>query len=51
VSAAILIGYVVVPLFGVSWTPKLGNPRVRLIIAGAAAIVAGLIALRFTVGL
>ena len=36
--------------FGFSLTPNLGNPRVWLIIAGAAVILAGLIALELTVG-
>lgn len=37
--------------FAFAWTPNLGNPRVWLIAGGLAAILAGLIALRLTVGL
>lgn len=37
--------------FVFAWTPNLGNPRVWLIIAGVAALLAGLIALRLTAGL
>ena len=37
--------------FTFAWTPNLGNPRVWLIFAGVAAILAGLVALKLTVGL
>ena len=37
--------------FAFALTPNLGNPRVWLIIAGVAAVLAGLIALKLTVGL
>jgi uncharacterized membrane protein len=36
--------------FAFGLTPNLGNPRVRLIIAGIVVILAGLIALKLTVG-
>jgi uncharacterized membrane protein len=36
--------------FAFGLTPNLGNPKVRLIIAGAAVILAGLIAVELTVG-
>ncbi len=36
--------------FGFGLTPNLGNPRVWLVIAGVAAVLAGLIALKLTVG-
>jgi hypothetical protein len=36
--------------FAFGLTPNLGNPRVWLIIAGVAMILAGLIALKLTVG-
>jgi uncharacterized membrane protein len=37
--------------FAFGWTPNLGNPRVLLIIAGIAVILAGLIALALAIGL
>ena len=37
--------------FAFGLTPNLGNPRVWLIIAGAAVILAGLVAVKLTVGL
>jgi uncharacterized membrane protein len=36
--------------FGFALTPNLGNPRVWPIVGGVAAILAGLIALRLTIG-
>ena len=37
--------------FGFALTPNLGNPRVWLIVGGVAAVLAGLIALKLTIGL